>query len=129
MGGPTISHTSCDSQGVNTVYLPKTVFALLQNPPRHLLVYFQQATHSTRMSLLVANTGATNHMLPDKAALISYYPVSGCCFQMGNNSFASIAGHGLTIISLNGKKILIHDCLHVPDLRNPLCSLRAHQRQ
>ena len=48
---------------------------------------------------------------------------------MGNNSFALIAGYGTAIISLNGKKILIHDCLHVPDLRNPLYSLRAHQQQ
>ena len=116
MGGPTISHTSCDPQGVNPVYLPKTVFALLQNPPRHLLVYFQQATHSTRMSLLVANTGATNHMLPDKAAFISYYPVSGRRIRMGNNSFTPIAGHGSAIKYLNGKKILIRDCLFVPDL-------------
>ena len=129
MGGPTISHTSRDPKGVNTVYLPKTVLALLQNPPRHLLVHFQQATHSTRMSLLVADTGATDHMLPDKAAFISYYPVSGRRVRMGNNSFAPIAGHGSAIISLNGKKILIRDCLHVPDLRNPLYSLQAHQRQ
>jgi hypothetical protein len=48
---------------------------------------------------------------------------------MGNNSFASIAGKGLAIISLNSKKILIRDCLHVLDLRNLLYSLRAHQRQ
>jgi hypothetical protein len=48
---------------------------------------------------------------------------------MGNNSFASIAGHGTAIISLNKKKILIRNCLHVPDLRNPLYSLQAHQRQ
>lgn len=48
---------------------------------------------------------------------------------MGNNSFAPIGGHGTAIISLNGKKILIHGCLHVPDLWNPLYSLRAHQRQ
>ncbi len=48
---------------------------------------------------------------------------------MGNNSFAPILGYGSAIISLNGKKVLIRDCLHVPDLRNPLYSLRAHQRQ
>jgi hypothetical protein len=48
---------------------------------------------------------------------------------MGNNSFAPILGYGTAIISLNGKKILIRDCLHVPDLRYPLYSLRAHQRQ
>ena len=64
MGGPTISHTSRDPQGVNTVYPPKTVLALLQNPPRHSLVHFQQAMRSTRTSLPVADTGATDHMLP-----------------------------------------------------------------
>jgi hypothetical protein len=48
---------------------------------------------------------------------------------MGNNSFAPIRGYGTAIISLNGKKILIRDCLHVPNLRNPLYSLRAHQPQ
>jgi hypothetical protein len=48
---------------------------------------------------------------------------------MGNNSFAPIHGYGTAIISLNGKKILIRDSLHVPDLRKPLYSLHAHQRQ
>jgi hypothetical protein len=123
MGGPTISHTSRDPQGVNTIYLPKTVLALLQNPPRHLLVHFQQATRSTRMSLLVAGTGATDHMPPDKATFISYYPVSGIRIWMWNNSFTPIASHGLAIISLNGKKILIPNCLHVPNLQKPLYSL------
>ena len=32
------------------------------------------------------------------------------------------------MIFLNGKKILIHQCLHFPDLRNPLYGLRAHQQ-
>jgi hypothetical protein len=39
---------------------------------------------------------------------------------MGNNSFAPILGVGSVIISLNGKKVLIRDCLHVPELRQPL---------
>jgi hypothetical protein len=47
---------------------------------------------------------------------------------MGNNSFAPILGSGTAIISLNGKKILIWDCLHVSMLLNPLYSLRAHQQ-
>ena len=68
-------------------------------------------------------------MLPDKSAFISYHPVSGRRVRMGNNSFAPILGHGTAVISLNGKKIFIRDCLHVPDLRNPLYSLWAHQRQ
>ena len=48
---------------------------------------------------------------------------------MGNNSFAPILGSGSAVIAINGKCILIWECLHVPALRNPLYSLRAHQRQ
>ncbi len=48
---------------------------------------------------------------------------------MGNNLFAPILGTGSAVIALNGKRILIRDCLHVPALCNPLYSLRAHQRQ
>jgi hypothetical protein len=113
-------------QGVNTIYLPKMVLSLLNNPPAHSIVHFQGIL-SKHMSLLVADTGATDHMLPDKSAFISYYPVSGRHVWMENNSFAPIIGHGTAVTSLNGKKILICKCLHVPDLRNPLYSLRAHQ--
>jgi hypothetical protein len=68
-------------------------------------------------------------MIPNKSAFISYRPVSDHRIPMRNNSFAPILGTGLAIISLNGKCILIQDCLHVPALPNPLYSLRAHQRQ
>ena len=135
MGGGSVpttlsaSRSAVDPCGVNTVYLPKTVLSLLANPPSKSLVKSDHGPSSTRTSLLVADTGATDHMLPDKAAFISYHLVSGRRVRMGNNSFAPIAGYGTAIISLNGRKILIRDCLHVPDLRNPLYSLRAHQRQ
>ena len=119
---PTASRTAQDPQGVNTVYLPKTVLSLLANPPAKSLAH-TQGSSSTRTSLVVADTGATDHILPNKSAFISCYPVTGRQVCMGNNSFASIAGYGTAIISLNGKKILIRDCLHVPDLRNPLYSL------
>ncbi len=113
---------------MNTIYLPKTVLSLLANPPRPSASP-TPGSSSTRTSLVVANTGATDHMLPDKSVFISYHTVTGRRVRMGNNSFAPIAGHGTAIVSLNGKKILICDCLHVPDLRHPLYSLRAHQRQ
>jgi hypothetical protein len=114
---------------VNTIYLLKTNLSLLANPPTKLKDNIGLHSSSTRTSLVIANMGATYHMLPDKSAFISYYPVTGRRVRMGNNSFATISGYGTTVISLNGKKILIHDCLHVPDLRNPLYSLRAPQRQ
>jgi hypothetical protein len=132
MGGGTITsphsvlHSLQDPQGVKTIYLPKTVLALLKNPQEHKC--YPMAGHA-KTKLFMANTGATDHMLPNKAAFISYYLAKGHCMQMGNNSFAPIIGQGTTIISLNGKRILIRDCLIIPNLRNPLYSLRAHQRQ
>ncbi len=120
------ARSSCDPRGVKTIYLPKTVLALLQNPRAYKPDCKRCGTGTT---LLMADTGATDHMLPDKSAFISYYLVIGRRVRMGNNSFAPILGYGTAIISLNGKKILIRDCLPIPDLCNPLYSLRAHQRQ
>ena len=48
---------------------------------------------------------------------------------MGNNSYAPVLGRGTAIISLNGQRLLIRNVLHVPALRVPLYSLRAHLRQ
>jgi hypothetical protein len=70
-----------------------------------------------------------DHMIPHKLAFISYKPATGRHIRMGNNSFAPILGTGSAIISINGKRILIRVCLHVPTLRNPLYSLHTHQRQ
>ncbi len=113
---------------VCTVCLPEIVLVLLNNPAMHSISFHNARTHP-RTSLLVADTGATNHMIPDKSAFISYYPVSGCQIYMSNSSFATILGHGSAIISLNGKMILIRHCLHVQDLCNPLYSLQAYKRQ
>jgi hypothetical protein len=120
--------TSIDPKGVKTIQLPKLVLALLANPPAQSTAFaFLKSRPVSR--LLVADTGATNHMIPHKLAFISYKPIAGRRVCMGNNSFAPILGNGSAIISINGKLILIRDCLHVPALRNPLYSLRAHQRQ
>jgi hypothetical protein len=127
MGGNHFAaRSSCDPQGIKTIYLPKTVLALLQNPRAYKPDRKRCGTGTT---LLVADTGATDHMLPDKSVFISYYPVIRRQVRMGNNLFAPILGYGTAIISLNGKKILVRDCLHIPDLRSPLYSLCAHQQQ
>ncbi len=115
-----LSHSSCDPQGVKTIYLPKTVLSLLQNPKHHKSDHKRGSFGTT---LLVTDTGATDHMLLDKLAFISYYPVVGWQVRMSNNSFGPILGQGTTIISLNGKKVIIQDCLHISDLPNPLYSL------
>ena len=68
-------------------------------------------------------------MLPDRLAFISYKSVRSLRVRMGNNSYAPVLGRGTAIVSLNGKRLLIRNVLHVPALRIPLYSLRAHLRQ
>jgi len=81
------------------------------------------------LQLVVADTGATDHMVPDRSAFISYKAIQNLRVRMGNNFFAPVLGRGTAIILLNGQRILIRHVLHVPALRVPLYSLRAHLRQ
>jgi hypothetical protein len=74
----------------------------------------------------VADSGATNHMFPDKSAFISYKLVSNLQVCMGNNSFLPVLGRGTAIISLNGQRVLVRNALHVLGLVVPLYSLRVH---
>ncbi len=71
------------------------------------------------LRLVVADTGATDHMVPDCSAFISYKVIRNLCVCMGNNSFAPVLGWGTAIISLNGQRILIRHVLHVPALWVP----------
>ena len=48
---------------------------------------------------------------------------------MGNKTLAPVLGTGTAVISLNGKKVLVRNVLHVPTLRTPLYSLRKHLTQ
>jgi hypothetical protein len=81
------------------------------------------------LRLVVADTGVTDHMVPDHSAFISYKAIRNLRVRMGKNSFAPVLGRGTAIISLNGQRILIRHVLHVPLLLVPLYSLRAHLRQ
>ncbi len=77
----------------------------------------------------VTDTGATDHMFPDKSAFISYKRISNLQVRMGSNTFLPVLGRGTTIISLNGQRVLVRYVHHVPGLAVPLYSLRAHLKQ
>ena len=79
--------------------------------------------------LAVADSGATDHMFPDKSAFISYKSTSHLKVRMGNNSHLPVLARGSAIISLNGQRVLVRNALHVPGLAMPLYSLRAHFQQ
>ena len=78
------------------------------------------------LCLVVANTSATDHMLPNWTASISYKAMHNLRVHMGNSSYAPV----IPINYLNGPRLLmIRNILHVPALRVPLYSLLAHLRQ
>ncbi len=113
--------------GGKTVSLPKHVMALLDNPPAHSISTIPNK-YDPQTGLLVANTRATDHVIPNKSAFISYQPCTGCQVRVGNSFFSPIMVYRTAVISLNCKKILVQKCLHVPALWNPLYSLKAHQQ-
>jgi hypothetical protein len=111
--------TSIDPKGVKTILLPKLVLALLANPPAHSTA-FAFLTSRPASSLLVADTGATDHMIQNKSAFISYKPATGCRVRMGNNLFAPILGTSAGCVSssraLNNRQRLFYSVngLHQP---------------
>jgi hypothetical protein len=90
---------------------------------RHLHQLIQRVSHASIGGFLskcfaMADTGATDHMLPKNAAFTSYKLVSNLQVHMGNNSFLPVLGCGIAVISLNGQRVLIRNALHVPGLAN-----------
>ena len=72
------------------------------------------------------DTGATETMLPDYAALLSYHKLSNHYKTLGDSTHLRIEGKGTANYSLNGKTIKTRNVLHIPSLRGPLYSLRSH---
>ena len=79
--------------------------------------------------MTVADTGATDHVFPERSAFISFHRSAKSRICLGNNSFAPILGKSIAIISLNGKAVMVRSALHVTGLHSPLYSLRAHAKQ
>ncbi len=97
-------YPSCCSVAVTSA-LPMASSTLLPLPSNnrmiillcHLHQLIQWVSHSSIVVLLskcfaVADTGATDHMLQDKAAFISYKSISNIQVRMGNNYFILVLG-------------------------------------
>jgi len=74
-----------------------------------------------------ADSGATDTMLPDYDAFVSYRRLTGRHVTLGDDSELPIAGIGSAKFAVNGKVLLLRHVLHVPGLRNPLYSLRKNK--
>jgi hypothetical protein len=103
------------------ISLPKTILSAIQAVCKSSI---QGPSHAR--GLVVADTGMTNHMLPDASAFIFYKQVTDLSVRMGNNSFVLVLGQGTDVFSLYGKQVLVRNTLHIPGLAVPLYSLHAH---
>jgi hypothetical protein len=74
-----------------------------------------------------ADSGATEHMLNDYDAFVSYHPCRNEYVTLGDDTKLKIYGRGSARFMLNGRVIQVRNALHVPDLRAPLYSLRRHR--
>jgi hypothetical protein len=110
------------------IKLPSIVLRLLRNPSKHSIPA-NIAPAASQDSLVVADTGATDHMDLNESSFVSYRVVHNLRVRMGNRTYARVAGRGTAIFSLNGKCVLVRNVLHVPSLSKPLYSLRAHLNQ
>ena len=73
------------------------------------------------------SSGATDNMLRDYSAFISYRKVTGRHVTLGDDSELPITGIGSAKFAVNGKVLLLRNYLHVPALCNPLYSLRKYK--
>ena len=85
-------------------------------------------TSSSPRSVLIADSGATDHMWPDYEAFTSYTPLHSKYVTLADDTHTPVAGIGSIKILLDGHTIGVRNVLHVPSLRLPLYSLRAHRR-
>ena len=108
-----VSTLSLVSSFTTCISLPKTLLAAICSLCKSSIHALRQAS-----GLVNVNTGATDHMIPEKLAFISYKRVIDL-------------SRGTTVFSLNGKQVLVCPVLHVPDLAVSLNSLRlrAHLQQ
>ena len=57
--------------------------------------------------LTIADTGATDHMFPDRLVFISYHHSTHIRVQLGNSTYTPVLCTGTAIVSLNGKRVLV----------------------
>jgi hypothetical protein len=74
-----------------------------------------------------ADSGATEHMIPDYKAFTSYKRCTNEFVTLGDTTKLRIMGWGKAKFYLNNKVIEVRNALHVPGLRAPLYSLRRHR--
>ena len=75
-----------------------------------------------------ADSRVMDHMIPHYSAFLSYHPSTDTndVVYLGDDTHARIAGHGTSVIKLNGQLVLLRNAMHVPTMKQPPCSFTRH---
>jgi len=74
---------------------------------------------------VIIDSGCTKHMFPDRSTFITYKPCLHSFVILANKSKTACLGTGTVQLLPGGKSVILHDVLHVPNLRCPLVSVRC----
>ena len=96
---------------VPTIGLPPALSKLLTYSAAHAIPTEAKPNH-----LVIADMGATDHMIPHQSSFVSYHRVTNLWVRMANAGYAPVLGRGTAVISLNDKRVLVREALHVPSL-------------
>jgi len=77
---------------------------------------------------VIIDSGCTRHMFHDRTTFPTYKQCSHSFVILADKSKTACLGIGTITIILGGKEIVLHDVLHVPNLRSPLLSVRCFRR-
>ena len=114
-------YTICTGKA-RRIVITQTAVEILKSPTTPISKPHTEATKCC------ADSGATDHMNPDKSAFVSYHPTPGAYIELGDGTRLPQLGRGTAKFKLNGRVILLRNVLHVPALVEPLYSLRHHQQ-
>jgi len=92
-----------------------------------LLTFDYDSLNSHHFSI-IADSGATSHMFPDRSMFRSYCPTPGSYVILANKQRVSNPGCGDVHLKMGQHTVILTNVLHVPSLRMPLYSIRAHRR-
>jgi hypothetical protein len=93
-----ISTPSLAYSSMTCISLPQTLLTAIWSLCKTLICDLSQAS-----GFVVADTGTSDHMLPDILVFNSYKRVNDLSVRMGNNSIVPVLGPGTAVFSLNGK--------------------------
>jgi hypothetical protein len=74
---------------------------------------------------VIIDSRCTKQMFPDRSTFISYKPCLHFFVILANKSKTACLGIGTVQLLLGGQSIILHDVLHVPNLRCPLVSVKC----